>query len=93
MKSFSRDTTTRGSLAAVGLVTAAALVAWDSTTRLAMAGLAVAEGASACGRVGAEFSSAQASRWRTLTECACQQLTLQNADWVRALLHVETLHS
>jgi citrate lyase beta subunit len=50
-----------------------------------------AEEPASCMRVGALSSSAHASRCLTLTECACQQFTLQKATALRALLQVDTL--
>ncbi|HBZ68953.1 MAG TPA: hypothetical protein DEP35_04080 [Deltaproteobacteria bacterium] len=50
--------------------------------------------ASACAhssRVGADFSSAQDSRWRITGTCASQHETLQNTSPVRGRLQVDTL--
>jgi len=43
--------------------------------------------------VGDRFSSAQASRWRSMGTCASQQETEQKTRAVRGRLHVDTLHA
>src|SRR2546425_12316505 len=77
---------------------AGSLVPVGVSSRPELAGAAAGRGSSRCSRahpaaVGAVFSSAHASRCRSMGTCASQQSTLQKANPVPLRLHVETLHA